>query len=278
MKRYDFIKVEIERIINGLSLYDDVSYAFNNFYLVKSKKNNLYGLINSKVEEVVPCEYQKHEFLNIIKIRQDDEYGNSASSLKVVTKDYYKGYVDIFSRLQIPYLYEKALPFSENLAAVRYEDNWGFIDERNNQVIDFKYQYAKSFKEGLAPVKKNGKWGYINRKDEEIIPFIFDKAFEFRGEYALVEINNELQFINKHGDLIKNKITETFFTNNILDFPSDMISYKILEYFGIFETENETIYVKEKSLDEYKKKVLLLESNLIENNLGKIEKQLKRIK
>lgn len=278
MKRYDFIKVEIERIINGLSMYDDISYAFNNLYLVKSKKNNLYGLINLKLEEVVPCEYQKHEFLKIIKNRQDDEIATNASSLRVVSKDYYKGYVDIFSRLQIPYLYEKALPFSENLAGVRYEDSWGFIDEKNNQVISFKYQYAKSFKEGLAPVKKNGKWGYINRKDEEIIPFIFDKAFEFRGEYALVEINNELHFIDKTGNLIKNKITETFFANNIFDFPTDIVNYNILEYFGMFETESGTIYIKENSLEEYKKKVFTLENILIEDKLGSLEKQLKKIK
>ena len=66
MERKDFIKVEVERNLSVLASYSEVLYAYGNLYLVKSKETNLYGFINSNLEEVVPCLYSKLELKNFI--------------------------------------------------------------------------------------------------------------------------------------------------------------------------------------------------------------------
>ena len=64
----------------------------------------------------------------------------------------------------IPAIYDDAMDFSEGLAAVKLNDNYGFIDYSGNEVIPFKYDFAYSFENGKAGVKLNGKWGTIDKQ------------------------------------------------------------------------------------------------------------------
>ena len=45
----------------------------------------------------------------------------------------------------IPAIYDDAMDFSEGLAAVKLNDNYGFIDYSGNEVIPFKYDFAWDF-------------------------------------------------------------------------------------------------------------------------------------
>lgn len=48
---------------------------------------------------------------------------------------------------------------------------WGFVNNRGVTVIPFIYEDALPFSCELAAVKKNGRWGYINKRGEKIIDF-----------------------------------------------------------------------------------------------------------
>lgn len=104
-----------------------------------------------------------------------------ADSLKEGAK---YGYVSHILRLDIALMYEKAMDFSDDLAAVKKDGKWGYINENGVTVIPFEFDscaYADamaddcsfSFRNGLAPVCKNGKFGIINKKGETVVDFIF---------------------------------------------------------------------------------------------------------
>ena len=68
-----------------------------------------------------------------------------------------QGYIDTTGTLVIPCKYEKALAFSEGLAAVKVTDHWGFINAAGVEVIQPEYEEVSKFSEGLAVVKLDGK-------------------------------------------------------------------------------------------------------------------------
>lgn len=111
------------------------------------------------------------------------------------------GYVNTDVKEVIPYIYSKAYPFSEEVAAVRRMDKGtpntmpkaiamktsdgkiiyisdgnyvygigsqkggsGFINKDNEEIMEFVYEDTRPFFDGLALVKYNGKWGYVNKK------------------------------------------------------------------------------------------------------------------
>lgn len=102
------------------------------------------------------------------------------------------GYVSHILRLEIALMYEKAMDFSQELAAVKKDGKWGYINEGGVTAIPFEFEScavadamgndcAFSFRNGLAPVCKNGKFGIINKKGETVVDFSFDSIVQGSG-------------------------------------------------------------------------------------------------
>lgn len=53
--------------------------------------------------------------------------------------------------------------FSEGLAGVFFQNQWGYIDKKNEKVIPMIYNKVNDFKDNLARVKKYGNWQYIDK-------------------------------------------------------------------------------------------------------------------
>lgn len=94
------------------------------------------------------------------------------------------GFVNHILRLEIALMYEKAMDFSDGLAAVKKDGKWGYINESGVTVIPFELDSCSasdamendcsfSFRNGLAPVCKNGRYGIINKKGETVVDFVF---------------------------------------------------------------------------------------------------------
>lgn len=105
-----------------------------------------------------------------------------ASSLKDDAK---YGYISQSLTLEIALVYENAMDFSEDLAAVKKDGKWGYINKNGVTVIPFELDSCASadamgndcafaFSGGLVPASKNGKFGIINKKAETVIGFEFD--------------------------------------------------------------------------------------------------------
>ena len=272
MQRSDFIKVELERRLSVLARYDAVSYAYENFYLVKNSQNGLCGFINNRLEEVLSCEYPESDLKMIIYKRNQEMKNSDFSSLKPLKKDGMVGYGDSDSNLIIPFDYQKGLPFQEDLACVKYEGAWGFIDKTNSVIIPFQYEMASSFSNGLAPVKTNGKWGFINRNNEFIISPTYNEADSFRFGFALVKEGNEYFFIDSKGQKKMTRLLETRFIQTEEDMPKDTLNFRILEYLSIIEFLDQTVIVNDKDKKKYLKNLLKVEGLELSDRIKVLKK------
>ena len=105
-----------------------------------------------------------------------------ANSLKDGAK---YGYISRSLKLEIALVYDNAMDFSDDFAAVKKDGKWGYINKNGVTVIPFDFDSCASadatgndcafaFAGGLAPVSKNGKFGIINKKAETVVEFEFD--------------------------------------------------------------------------------------------------------
>ena len=98
--------------------------------------------------------------------------------------------------------------FSEGLAVVERNLQFGYIDSTGNMVIDFQYYDAGPFVNGLAYAAKNGgEYGYINRTGKFIAQAQFDLAFPFGDNYGVVKDMNPDTLVYGNGKMIEGLVT-----------------------------------------------------------------------
>jgi hypothetical protein len=113
------------------------------------------------------------------------------------------GFIDPFDNNIIIYpLWDQVREFSNGLAAVKLQNEWGFIDKNGLVVIPIMYEDVKDFKDGLAGVKYDGLWTII---DKNMMP-ITEQLFQNVGDYnsGLINVNtltNGWVFISNEGKL-----------------------------------------------------------------------------
>lgn len=111
--------------------------------------------------------------------------------------------------------YDYALPFSEGLAAVRVDEEWGFINTKGEVAISPRYlgNTIGSFKEGLANVGIEANnfglvssWIFIDKQGKKVLgPYL--NAGPFSDGYASVttfikDRNFQTGFIDKEGSFV----------------------------------------------------------------------------
>ena len=100
--------------------------------------------------------------------------------------------------------FEQASFFSERLAAVQVNGQWGFIDLAGHFIIPPSYEGAGNFSAGMAPVRRNGLWGYIDARGRVLIGPRFLRAGDFSGDgdgekLAPVEFDGKVGYIDRSG-------------------------------------------------------------------------------
>lgn len=95
------------------------------------------------------------------------------------------------------------LPFSEGLAAVKFDDGkFGYIDREGNVAVGSQFDYALPFSEGLAPVLMGELVGYTNRSGEMVIPAQYTQGGDFRGGLAPVTVGGGSGYVDRNGELV----------------------------------------------------------------------------
>ena len=72
------------------------------------------------------------------------------------------GFMDHSGKIVIALLFEGALDFSGDRAAVRDEKKWGYIDRSGKIVITCQFDEAGQFQDGIALVQLGAQRGYID--------------------------------------------------------------------------------------------------------------------
>lgn len=163
--------------------------------LVRVKKNEKYGFINEKGEDIIPCIF-------------DQAYPFSEGYSCVKSNNRW-GYINKNGVAIIPFEFERANSFSEGLASVEKNNNWGIIDKLGKlSLLEKGINNVTSFKEGLCYYSKNGKYGFINRDVLKIIDPIYDCSLfseswaYFSEGLAKVSVNSKFGYIDKEGKRI----------------------------------------------------------------------------
>lgn len=163
--------------------------------------NNKVGFINKKGELIIPFKYDNY-YDNVTSnsfLREMISNVNQFSEgLVAVRKEMVKndkiiakyGFIDRKGNTVIPFIYDDAESFKNNLSRVILNGREGYIDRKGKEVIPVIYKalnQPESFSEGLVNINNGDKWGYLSRHGETIIPFRYDKAGPFENGMASVE-------------------------------------------------------------------------------------------
>jgi hypothetical protein len=99
-------------------------------------------------------------------------------------------------------VFQMAADFSEGLAAVRVDDQWGYLDYGGKLAIEPQFELAGAFAEGLAPVNIEGQYGYIDPGGQVVIEPQFEFANPFSGGRAYVSVAGLYGYINHQGEIV----------------------------------------------------------------------------
>lgn len=117
------------------------------------------------------------------------------------------GYVQD-ERLVIPYIYDNAQSFNEDMAAVAKSSKYGFIDRSGKIIIPCTYKnvHACGFSDGVCGVTKNGKkWYFIDKQGNKINDEIYSAVMPYKNGMAAVFIDDKAFFVDKNGNKVIDK-------------------------------------------------------------------------
>lgn len=162
------------------------------------------------------------------------------------------GYAKWSKDLVIGAKYDRAFPFSENLALVAigktnddkssFTGKYGFIDKSGREIIPLQYDYAESFSDGLAKVGKidasSNKilYGFINSRGDEIISLIYEDAKSFSDGLAVVKWQGKWGAINDKG---APQIPLKY--ESLLEFSDGLAAFQMNGKFGFINKSGEEI-------------------------------------
>jgi len=132
------------------------------------------------------------------------------------------------------------LPFIQNRAVVHNKDGrFGFINKKGEVVIPYQFDEAVSFSEDLAPVFDQGKFKYIDTNGKEIILTKRPYARQFKNGYAFTaEANDKYQplwqVINKEGLIMTNEVFVNVhdFTEGLAAVQQENFKWVFIDPFG----------------------------------------------
>ncbi len=192
------------------------------------------------------------------------------------------GYIDATGKFVIQPIYDWALPFSDDFAAVNIGGKisnvtyvsradvvwadieggkWVFIDKKGKVQIETPYIKVGSFHDGLAPVESNNKWGYIDKAGKIVVPPQFEDAMELNDGMGAVLLGHKWGFINKSGkqviepkyssriELMDGRIFMGIGFSNGLAWVDNGKDYRQGKKWGVIDTSG--TFVIEPSFDSY---------------------------
>ena len=201
-EHWSLVNAEGKTMLDGLT---HQPYFYDNDYAVVRKgtgvmktgfseedvETALAGLVNSKGELVIPCEYD------------DLLYQNDMNFVRAQAGDYY-GLLDLEGNVVLGLGYTYISGFYNGRAVLEKNgDDWrkvyGLIDENAEFVLPMEYGYLELAEEEIIASEwtmKDGKKtvglrGYMDRDGKWLIRPQFNDAGSFRGDYAVVGVEKK---------------------------------------------------------------------------------------
>jgi len=176
------------------------------------KINDKWGVLNWKLEEILPVEYDKIEIedLGLQEYEVSETLGVVDKAGTIIIPSSYD-IIAICSDFEKKIVGKKegaddfVYTTNQYIHVASRQWKWGVFDIFGNEKIPTIYdELSLSYKyDDLFPACLNGKWGYINIENEVIIPFVYDGAEEFfYNDFAKVTMGDKQGLIDRKGNII----------------------------------------------------------------------------
>lgn len=258
--RFGFSDVNKKIIIEPK--YDDVSVFKDG--LARVELYGQFGFIDKTGQVIIPIKYESgtsrifedSSYFDVIVAGLTDKIKNS-DLIKAKLNGKY-GFINKTGKEVIPFKYELAENFLEDLAVVSSNEKYGFIDQTGKEIIPLKYDHAKSFWGGLARVELNGKFGFIDKTGKEIIPPKYDLAESFSEDLASVRLNGKWGFI----DMVGKEVIPVKYDYGFSPFSQGLAGVELNGKYGFIDkTGKEIIPFKYDFLGYFKEGLVTIKSN-----------------
>jgi hypothetical protein len=113
-------------------------------------------------------------------------------------------YVDKAGQEIIPARFERAMQFSEGLAAVRLDGRFGFIDRSGAVVIEPRFDLAGDFYHGLAEILVGNNTGVIDRSGRVLVPPQFKRAIPLTKDVIIASEGTWQSFFHADSQSLEN--------------------------------------------------------------------------
>lgn len=192
---------------------------------------NRYGFINLDGKIVIPIKYESATSFNNERALVTDVFGKTMlidkeenqitlpDSLEyinrfdglneidrvLIRKENKFGYSDFIGKIQIPLIYDLALPFSDGLASVRLDDEWFFINREGEKILSTGEIRTQSFTNDRSFLRnEEGDFALINKSGDVLTDYIFERGYGFQENRSIVEVgsNRDRKVIDKEGNII----------------------------------------------------------------------------
>lgn len=180
---WGIVNTKFDEVIN--CHYDSVTPLYEGKVIVS--KNHLFGVLDIDGKEIIPLEYEHISFL-------------TSEFLKASKKEKY-GIINLRNEIIIPLAYEDISCPAEDLIAVA----------KKNTIFDLLTNDSKTINENKL---KETRWGYIDFNNNWVIKKLYTVAKPFSEGFAAVYLENKWQVIDIKG----NVIIDNLFVNDIENF------------------------------------------------------------
>ncbi len=175
--KYGVKNIENEELIS--TDYQDLIYAFSNYYI--AKKDGKYGVVDTTGKTVLKFKYQNIAYREVASFFEAEKSGNTETIIidsnfeekltgylsEVNTE---KGYFRIKTSGEYKYynfkFEEKSaqeILTNNTLFLSQKDDKYGYTDKNGNVVVDYIYDDAREQNAyGFVAVKKDGLWGSLD--------------------------------------------------------------------------------------------------------------------
>ena len=204
-------------------IYDRIYSPNADRDLARMVKNEKYGLINRKGEEVMPPLFDDIGSLEgFIEIKKNGKYGIMKENKQLVAPIYdyiIMWYKDFFKvrlnkkmgllskkdgRILVPIEYDDIqIENNDKTIFVKKNNKWGLLDESGVVKIPLMYDekgnHSPLTNGNLYKFNKNGKYGIVNKENQIIVPFEYD-WINFDKSYIEVVLDNKCGLLDSLGN------------------------------------------------------------------------------
>lgn len=138
-------------------------------------RDSLYGYINLKGKEVIPCKY-KHLGYEIHNNRVFYQENNKY------------GFLDTTGKVVVAPVYDRVFDFIIDVTAVQKGEKWALINDKGKSVTEFIYDMIVGhtwYDQQFVVVYQNKKCGVIDKKGNLVLPIEYEAIHDFSQAIGL---------------------------------------------------------------------------------------------